>query len=158
MQQLNMPSVSLQGFPMQPSWRPHLRTTKVLPHTLRSKNQWALMVQELLGFAGLLGYSEVSFRCDNEPTLLQLQRYVINARLSMGLPTLKASPPPYSHSNGLVENVVGRIRPLAGSLMHYMSEQVGIDFSSNSPWWSWGTSACKLAIQPVWSYEGHVSV
>ena len=104
---------------------------------LRSKNQWALMVQELLGFAGLLGCSEVSFRCDNEPTLLQLQRYVINARLSMGLPTLKASPPPYSHSNGLVENVVGRIRPLAGSLMHYMSEQVGIDFSSNSPWWSW---------------------
>ena len=83
------------------------------------------------------GYSEVSFRCGNEPSLLQLQRYVINARLSMGLPTLKASPPPYSHSNGLVENVVGRIRPLAGSLMHYMSEQVGVDFSSNSPWWSW---------------------
>ena len=21
--------------------------------------------------------------------------------------------------------------------MHYVSEQVGIDFSSNSPWWSW---------------------
>ena len=40
---------------------------------LRSKNQWSLMVQELLGFAGLLGYSELSFRCDNEPTLLQLQ-------------------------------------------------------------------------------------
>ena len=43
---------------------------------------------------------------------------MINARLSMGLPTLKAAPPPYSHSNGLVENVVGRIRPLAGTLMH----------------------------------------
>ena len=100
---------------------------------LRSKNQWSLMVQELLGFAGLLGYSELSFRCDSEPTLLQLQRYVINARLSMGLPTFKAAPPPYSHSNGLVENVVGRIRPLAETLMHYMSEQVGIDFSSNSP-------------------------
>ena len=42
---------------------------------LRSKNQWSLMVQELLGFAGLLGYSELSFRCDNEPTLLQLQMW-----------------------------------------------------------------------------------
>ena len=95
------------------------------------------MVQELLGFAGLLGYSEISFRCDNEPTLLQLQRYVINARLAMGLPTLKAAPPPYSHSNGLVENVVGRIRLLAGTLMHYMGEQLGFEFSSNNPLWSW---------------------
>ena len=55
----------------------------------------------------------------------------------MGLTTHASSPPPYSHSNGLVENVIGRIRPLAGSLMHYMSEQVGVDFSSTSPWWSW---------------------
>ena len=81
----------------------------------------------------VLGHSELTFRCDNEPTLLQLQRYVVNARRSMGLTTHASSPPPYSHSNGLVENVIGRIRPLVGSLMHYMSEQVGVDFSSNSP-------------------------
>ena len=30
-----------------------------------------------------------------------------------------------------------RIRPLAGTLMHFLSEQVGVEFSSNSPWWSW---------------------
>ena len=96
---------------------------------LRSKNQWNLMVQELLMFAGVLGHAE--------PTLLQLQRHVVNARRSMGLTTHASAPPPYSHANGLVENVIGRIPPLAGSLMHYMSEQVGVDFSSNSPWWSW---------------------
>ena len=36
----------------------------------------------------------------------------------------------------LVENAVGRIRPLAGTLMHFSSEQVGVEFSTNSPLWS----------------------
>ena len=104
---------------------------------LRSKNQWSLMVRELLGFAGILGHVEMVFMCDNEPSLLQLQRMVVNARLSMGLPTRKNNPAPYSHGNSLVENAVGRIRPLAGTLMHFLSEQVGIEFSTNSPWRSW---------------------
>jgi hypothetical protein len=34
---------------------------------LRSKNQWNLMVQELLMFARVLGHAELTFRCDNEP-------------------------------------------------------------------------------------------
>ena len=38
---------------------------------LRSKNQWNLMVQELLMFARVLGHAELTFRCDNELTLLQ---------------------------------------------------------------------------------------
>ena len=104
---------------------------------LRSKNQWNLMVRELLGFTGILGHSEIVFYCDNEPTLRQLLRMVVNARLSMGLPTRHNTSAPYSHSNALVENAVGRIRPLAGTLMHFLSEQVGVEFSSNSPWWSW---------------------
>ena len=104
---------------------------------LRSKNQWNLMVRELLGFTGILGHSEIVFYCDSEPTLRQLLRMVVNARLSMGLPTRHNTSAPYSRSNALVENAVGRIRPLAGTLMHFLSEQVGVEFSSNSPWWSW---------------------
>ena len=112
---------------------------------LRSKNQWSLMTRELLGFAGSLGHSELVFMCDNEPTLLQLQRMVVNARLSMGLPTRKTNPAPYSHGNSLVENAVGRIRPLAGTLVHFLSDQVGVEFSTNSPWWSWAfRHACFL--------------
>lgn len=38
---------------------------------LRSKNQWSLMAQELLLRAGILGRSELIFRCDNDPILLQ---------------------------------------------------------------------------------------
>ena len=112
---------------------------------LRSKNQWSLMIRELLGFAGILGHSELVFMCDNEPTLLQLKRMVVNARLSMGLPTRKTNPAPYSHGNSLVENAVGRIRPLAGTLAHFLSDQVGVEFSTNSPWWSWAfRHACFL--------------
>jgi hypothetical protein len=73
---------------------------------LRSKNEWDLMVRELLGFAGLVGHAGLVFMCDNEPTLRQLQRMAVNARLSLGF--------------SLVENAIGRIRPLAGTLMHYL--------------------------------------
>eukprot|EP00435_Cladocopium_sp_Y103_P038070 s2855_g10.t1 len=113
---------------------------------LRNKNQYNLMVHELLSFAGLMGHSELTFRCGNKPTLLQLQRMAINARLAMGLVTHKGSPPPYSKSKGLVKNAVGRIRPLAGSLMHFMGERVGVEFDTNSPWWSWALKhACWLS-------------
>ena len=44
---------------------------------LRNKNQWNLMVHELLFFAGWMGHSEVTFRCDNEP-----KRTAINVRQS----------------------------------------------------------------------------
>ena len=81
--------------------------------------------------------------------LLQLQRHVVNARRSIVLTTHASAPPPYSHVNGLVENAIGRIRPLAGSLMRHMSEQVGVDFSSNSPWWSWALRHAAWLIKPA---------
>ena len=79
----------------------------------------------------------MTLRCDNEPVLVQVLRMTVNARLSMGLPTRASSPMVYSHSNSLVENVVGRARALAGSLMFALSEKVGVTFSSKSAWWSW---------------------
>eukprot|EP00435_Cladocopium_sp_Y103_P018692 s1844_g4.t1 len=103
---------------------------------LRSKNQWNLMVREFLGFTSILGHSEVVYCCDNEPSLRQLLRMVVNARLGMGLPTRRNISAPYAHNNALVENAIGRIRPLAGTLMHFLSEQVGVEFSTNFPWWS----------------------
>eukprot|EP00435_Cladocopium_sp_Y103_P003277 s3822_g1.t1 len=105
---------------------------------LRRKNQSSLMVRDLLGFASVVGHSELVFMCDNEPALVQPLRIrmTVNARLSVGLPTRKTTSAPYAHSNSLAERVVGRIRPLAGSLMPFLSNQVGVEFSTNSPWWS----------------------
>ena len=64
---------------------------------VRHKNQFDLMVRELLSFTQLLGHSEVVFMSDNEPTMRQLLRMVVNARLSMGLATRSTTPQAYSH-------------------------------------------------------------
>ena len=61
--------------PQSPAWWWLIAQVVTFMWHLCAEDQWSLMVQELWGFTSLLGYSELSFRCDNEPTLLQLQRY-----------------------------------------------------------------------------------
>ena len=75
------------------------------------------MVQELVAFPQLLGYHEVTYRGDNEPTAQQLLKLVVDTRLKMGYPTRSHTPPPYSYGNALAENCIGRIRGLTGTLM-----------------------------------------
>ena len=104
---------------------------------LRSKGQLELMTREVLSFTAGLGHAEVIFRCDNEPTMRQLLKYVVSTRLSMGLATRSVTPPAYSHGNSLVENVIGRLRPLASILMHSVRKRTGIDFSTNHALWTW---------------------
>ena len=104
---------------------------------LRSKGQLELMTRELLSFTAGLGYSEVVYRCDNGPTMRQLLKYVVSTRLSMGLPTRSMTPPAYPHGNSLVENAIGRLRPLASILMHSVKKRTGLDFSSNHALWTW---------------------
>ena len=104
---------------------------------LRSKGQLELMTREVLSFTAGLGHAEVIFRCDNEPTMRQLLKYVVSTRLSMGLATRSVTPRAYSHGNSLVENVIGRLRPLASILMHSVRKRTGIDFSTNHALWTW---------------------
>ena len=68
---------------------------------VRSKGQYHLIVQELVAFPQLLGYHEVTYRADNEPTARQLLKLVVDTRLKMGYPTRGHVPPPYSHGNAL---------------------------------------------------------
>ena len=104
---------------------------------VKNKNQFELMTRELISFAQLLGHSQLEFMCDNEPTMRTLLRMAVNTRLAMGLPTRANTPPAYSHGNSLVENAIGRIRPLAGSLMHALGQKVGMEFSTSNPLWTW---------------------
>ena len=67
----------------------------------------------------------------------QLLKYVVSTRLSMGLATRSVTPPAYSHGNSLVENVIGRLRPLASILMHSVRKRTGMDFSTNHALWTW---------------------
>jgi len=95
------------------------------------------MVRELITFSQLLGHTDLTFMVDNEPTMRQLMRMAVNTRLAMGLPTRSTTPPAYSHGNSLVENAIGRVRPLAGSFMHALGEKLGIEISTSSPIWTW---------------------
>ena len=104
---------------------------------IKHKNQFDLMVRELITFSQLLGHTDVTFMADNEPTMRQLMRMAVNTRLAMGLPTRSTTPPAYSHGNILVENAIGRVRPLAGSFMHALGEKLGIEISTSSPIWTW---------------------
>ena len=88
-----------------------------------------------------------------------LLRMAVNTRLAMGLPTRANTPPAYSHGNSLVENAIGRIRPLAGSLMHALGQKVGMEFSTSNLLWTWALRhSCWLmnrfnANQGVTSFE-----
>ena len=59
---------------------------------MNSKAQFDLATKELIAFCQTLGYNEVMLRCDNEPSVLQLQRLVVQARQQMGLQTKACTP------------------------------------------------------------------
>ena len=98
---------------------------------MNAKSQFDLATKEVIAFIQTLGYSNVQLRCDNEPSALQLQRLIVEARQRMGLQTQATTPSAY-HGNSLAENAVQRIRDLAGSLMHSLQCKLGgVVISSN---------------------------
>ena len=125
---------------------------------VRHKNQFDLMVRELLAFSQLLGHTDLTYMCDNEPSIKQLLRMTVNARLAMGLPTRATTPPAYDHGNSLVENSIGRLRPLAGSLMHALGTKLGLEISTNSHLWTWAMRHACMDHQQVqcypWTWNG----
>ena len=103
--------------------------------------------RELVQFAQRLGHSELIFRCDNEPAILQLQRLATKTRQAMGLKTRMTSSVAYGHGNALVENASACVRSLACSLMHHPHGRLGIQLSTSSALWSWALrhAACLVS-------------
>ena len=87
------------------------------------KNDFDLMVREILQFTQILGHSECTFLCDNEPAIIQVQKRAVNARQMMGLVTHSKTPAAYDHANSLCENIVNRVLGLAGTLMHSVQDR-----------------------------------
>lgn len=104
---------------------------------LQSKNQLDHMSREPVQFIQRLGYNEVILHCDNEPSILQLQRLATKTRQSMGLKTRMSSSVAYDHGNSLAENGMARVRQLAASLMHQLHGRLGIALSTGSAIWTW---------------------
>ena len=104
---------------------------------ISKKNDFDLMVREILQFTQVLGHSECTFLCDNEPAIMQVQKRAVHARQMMGLVTHSKTPAAYDHGNSLCENTVNRVRGLAGTLMHSVQEKLAIQLNTNHGLWSW---------------------
>jgi hypothetical protein len=103
----------------------------------QGKNDFAVMVREILQFTQVLGHAECNYLCDNEPSIRQVQERAVRARQFMGLATHSKTPAAYSHGNSLCENTVGRVRALAGTLMHHVKTKLSTQLSTNHGLWSW---------------------
>ena len=104
---------------------------------LEGKAQLDHANRELIKFIQMLGYGEVILHCDNEPSILQLKRLVLRTRQAMGLKTRETSTVAYDKSNSLAENSIGRIRPLACSLMHQVHGRIGTQLPTSCAIWTW---------------------
>ena len=93
--------------------------------------------REIIKFIQMLGYSEVILHCDNEPSILQIKNLLLRTRQAMGLKTRESSAIAYDKGNSLAENAVGRVRPLACSLMHQLHGRLGVQLQTSSAIWSW---------------------
>eukprot|EP00435_Cladocopium_sp_Y103_P063886 s153_g25.t1 len=104
---------------------------------IATKHDLDLMIREILQFTQIMGNSECNYLCDNEPSILQVQKRAVNARTAMGLVTHSKTPAAYTHGNSLCENIVRRVRELAGTLMHHVQEKLSMSLNSDHGLWSW---------------------
>ena len=74
-------------------------------HRLRAhfqKNDFDVMVSEVIQFSQTLGHGECNFLCDNEPSIMQVQKKAVQARRAMGLMTHSKTPAAYTHGSSLL--------------------------------------------------------
>eukprot|EP00435_Cladocopium_sp_Y103_P043463 s3763_g12.t1 len=109
--------------------------TRCVP--ISKKNDFDVMVREILQFSQVLGHGECNFLCDNESSILQVQKRAVQARKAMGLVTHSKTPSAYDRGNSLCENTLHRVRGLAGTLMHNVPEKLSIKLSADHGLWSW---------------------
>ena len=96
------------------------------------------MAHAVLSFVQGLGYAEVGFYGDNEPTIRQIFKTTITSRHAFGLKTrIYTTKVKDSAGNALVENSIQRIRQLACTLMEGVSARTGLTFPCDHPLWSW---------------------
>ena len=100
-----------------------------------------LIAHEILAFTQILGHEEVTYYSDNEPTLRQVARLLVQARGSMGLKTKMRHTKICDHAgNALAENAIQRVRSVAATLMENVAQRTSLRFSGQHPLWSW---ACR---------------
>ena len=105
---------------------------------IQAKNQMNYMTNEVMSFVQGLGYAEVGFYGDNEPTIRQILKTIITARHALGLKTkIYTTKLKDSAGNALAENSIQRIRQLACTLVDDVSKRTGLTYPCERAIWSW---------------------
>ena len=119
---------------------------------IQSKKQTKFMGAEILRF-NFLGYGDVTLRCDQEPTTLQVQRYVQRARQQLNLRTVVENSKVLDHGgNSAVEKAIDRVRLQASTFLHQLAQKIGFEVHPQ-PNFCMGICAQRVDFDSVWSHS-----
>ena len=106
------------------------------------------IVKRVVRDLGILGWSKVVLKCDQEPSIVALQNAVIAERsgqvVAAGAPGPEATIPEnskaYDHqSNGLAERGVQEVQGIARTVKHHIEYKLGITINYDHPIIAWMT-------------------
>ena len=105
---------------------------------VNNKSQTRYMSQEVLRFINFTGHGKVALRCDQEPTMLQIQKLVQRARQRLNLSTVIENAKVGDHgSNAAVEKAIDRVRNQASVYLHALSTNIGFEILPRHPLFAW---------------------
>ena len=105
---------------------------------VNNKSQTRYMSQEVLRFINFTGHGKVALRCDQEPTMLQIQKLVQSARQRLNLSTVIENAKVGDHgSNAAVEKAIDRVRNQASVYLHALSTNIGFEILPRHPLFAW---------------------
>ena len=100
-----------------------------------SKSETKYMAKEISRFISFLGHENITLRCDNEPTMIAVQRMV---KASYRHRCVVENPAIRDHAdNSWVEGAVHRIRQTANVLLHHLHAKLGLVIKPSHPLFSW---------------------
>ncbi|CAE7696343.1 unnamed protein product [Symbiodinium sp. CCMP2592] len=96
-------------------------------------------VEELVKMASILGFDQVTFRGDSEPSMKKLLQMVQMARTRLGLKTeIEMANPGSSEHQGLrAERYIDKVRRLGLCLLHTVSAKSKVELKSSHPLYQW---------------------
>ena len=105
---------------------------------IHSKAQAKYMSMEVMRFINYLGYGDVALRCDQEPTMLQVQKLVQRSRQRLNMRTIIENPKVLDHGgNSAVEKAIDRVRSQASVFIHALSTNIKHDIPVTHPLFAW---------------------
>jgi len=99
------------------------------------------IVERIVKDLNILGWGKLVLRCDQEPSIVDLQNAVISLRKSITNPDINTIPensPKYEHqSNGAAERGVQEVKGIARTIKHYLESMLTFKLNFEHPIIAW---------------------